>query len=149
MSQSVRSASRDGQESLRDEARGALLADTGLFALHLQDRFGEPTVTGSASYDLMVWRDIDIDLAVDADRWADWMAFGGDLVAQFDAVGLTLHRATFRQRNMSILAHSATVSAGASNSVISRAGLPVGGRYPRLGPVRLCRAPGPRFLAAH
>jgi len=81
-------------KSLRDEARG-LLADTGLFAL-LQDRFGEPTVTGSAGYDLMVWRDIDIDLAVDADRWADWMAFGGALVAQLDAVGLTLHRATFR-----------------------------------------------------
>jgi len=64
-------------KSLRDEARG-LLADTGLFAL-LQDRFGEPTVTGSAGYDLMVWRDIDIDLAV-----------------ELDAVGLTLHRATFR-----------------------------------------------------
>ena len=51
--------------ALRDEAR-ALLADTGLFAL-LQDRFGEPTVTGSAGYDLMVWRDLDIDLAIDAD----------------------------------------------------------------------------------
>ena len=42
--------------ALREEAR-LLLTETGLFAL-LQDRFGEPTVTGSAGYDLMVWRDI-------------------------------------------------------------------------------------------
>ena len=79
--------------ALRDEAR-ALLADTGLFAL-LQDRFGEPTVTGSAGYDLMVWRDLDIDLAIDADLWRDWMAFGGDLAAQLDSVGLALHTAHY------------------------------------------------------
>ncbi len=79
--------------SLRDEARG-LLEETGLFAL-LQDRFGEPTVTGSASYDLMVWRDIDIHLGIEADRWADWMAFGGELAAQLHSVGLGLRRATW------------------------------------------------------
>jgi hypothetical protein len=78
---------------LREEVR-QVLAETGLFAL-LADRWGEPTVTGSAGYDLMVWRDIDIHLAVDADRWADWMAFGGDLRAQLESVGLALHKATY------------------------------------------------------
>ncbi len=79
--------------TLRDEAR-QVLADTGLFAL-LAARFGEPTVTGSAGYDLMVWRDIDIHLAIDADRWRQWMAFGGDIAAQFERVGLGLHKATY------------------------------------------------------
>ena len=78
---------------LREEVR-KLLAETGLFAL-LADRWGEPTVTGSAGYDLMVWRDIDIHLAVEADRAADWMALGLDLQAQLESVGLALHRATF------------------------------------------------------
>ena len=79
--------------SLREEAR-QLLADTGLFAL-LADRWGEPQVTGSAGYNLMVWRDIDIHMAVDAERWEEWMAFGGDLARQLESVGLGLHRATF------------------------------------------------------
>jgi hypothetical protein len=78
---------------LREEARD-LLAQTGIFAL-LEDRFGQPSVTGSAGYDLMVWRDIDIDLAIDADRRADWMAFGSDISAQLESVGLTLGRATY------------------------------------------------------
>lgn len=78
---------------LREEVR-QVLAETGLFAL-LADRWGEPTVTGSAGYDLMVWRDIDIHLAVEADRWAEWMAFGQDLAAQLESVGLALHKATF------------------------------------------------------
>src|SRR5690242_21206342 len=76
--------------ALRDEAR-QLLADTGLFAL-LQERFGEPTVTGSAGYDLMVWRDIDIHLAMEGERWPEWMAFGGELAAHFDNIGLGLHK---------------------------------------------------------
>ncbi|MEO8757772.1 MAG: hypothetical protein ABI398_08475 [Devosia sp.] len=78
---------------MRDEAR-QLLADTGLFAL-LQDRFGEPSVTGSAGYDLMVRRDIDIHLAMEADDWPRWMAFGGELAAHFDSIGLGLHKATY------------------------------------------------------
>ena len=78
---------------LREEVRH-VLAETGLFAL-LADRWGEPTVTGSAGYDLMVWRDIDIHLAVEADRAVDWMAFGLDLQAQFESVGLALRKATF------------------------------------------------------
>ena len=78
---------------LRDEAR-QVLADTGLFAL-LTDRFGEPTVTGSAGYDLMVWRDIDIHLPLEAERWGEWMAFGQDLATQLHSVGPALHKATF------------------------------------------------------
>jgi len=78
---------------LREEVR-QVLADTGLFAL-LSDRFGEPTVTGSAGYDLMVWRDIDIHLPLEAERWGEWMGFGQDLAAQLDSVGLALHKATF------------------------------------------------------
>ena len=78
---------------LRDEAR-QVLSETGLFAL-LAERFGEPTVTGSAGYDLMVWRDIDIHLAFEGDRWLDWMAFGGELAAHFDSIGLGLHKATY------------------------------------------------------
>jgi hypothetical protein len=78
---------------LREEVR-QLLADTGLFAL-LQDRFGEPTVTGSAGYDLMVWRDIDIHLAIEGDRWPEWVVFGSDLGRQLESVGLALHKATY------------------------------------------------------
>lgn len=78
---------------LREEVR-QVLAETGLFAL-LTDRFGEPTVTGSAGYDLMVWRDIDIHLPLEAERWSEWMAFGQDLAAQLHSVGLALHKATF------------------------------------------------------
>ena len=83
----------DTARRLREEVR-EVLATTGLFAL-LADRYGEPVVTGSAGYDLMVWRDIDIHLPVDADRWAEWMGFGQDLAAQLDSVGLALHKATF------------------------------------------------------
>ena len=78
---------------LREEVR-QVLAETGLFAL-LADRWGEPTVTGSAGYDLMVWRDIDIHLAVEADRWAEWLAFAQDLSAQLESVGLALYKATY------------------------------------------------------
>jgi hypothetical protein len=80
-------------QQLREEAH-ALLAESGLFAL-LLETFGDPTVTGSAGYDLMVWRDIDIHLAVEADRWADWMAFGGKLARLFNDAGLPLHQATY------------------------------------------------------
>ena len=79
--------------SLRDEAR-QVLSETGLFAL-LQERFGEPTVTGSAGYDLMVWRDIDIHLAFDGDRWTEWLAFGVELATHFNDIGLGLPRASY------------------------------------------------------
>jgi hypothetical protein len=78
---------------LREEAY-ALLTDTRLFEL-LSRSFTEPMVTGSASYDLMVWRDIDIHMSVGADRYRDWMTFGATLVKFFDAIGMPLHEATY------------------------------------------------------
>ena len=80
-------------KTLREDAH-QLLIDTGLFAL-LTDRFAEPIVTGSAGYDLMVWRDIDVHLAVESDRWQEWLDFGRDLSAQLESVGLSLHKATY------------------------------------------------------
>jgi hypothetical protein len=80
-------------ETLRVEAQHVLI-DTGLFAL-LMDNFGEPAVTGSAGYDLMVWRDIDVHMAVEADRWREWVDFAGKLADLFDENGLGLNRASF------------------------------------------------------
>lgn len=78
---------------LRDEVR-VLLSETGLMAL-LNDRFGEAVVTGSAGYDLMVWRDIDIHMPCEGERAIEWASLGADLAAQLDSVGLTLHKASF------------------------------------------------------
>jgi hypothetical protein len=80
-------------QQLRSEA-AELLANTGLFAL-LELRFGKAVVTGSAGYDLMVWRDIDIHMPVEAERWAEWATFGGEIARQLEAAGLELHKATF------------------------------------------------------
>ncbi len=79
--------------ALREEAH-ALLSDTGILPL-LRDTFGEPSVTGSTGYDLMVWRDIDIHLAVEAERWPEWMALGGELARRFHGIGLGLHKADY------------------------------------------------------
>jgi hypothetical protein len=78
---------------LREEAY-ALLTETRFFEL-LARSFSDPMVTGSASYDLMAWRDIDIHMSVAADRYQDWMSFGGTLVKFFHAVGMPLHEATY------------------------------------------------------
>lgn len=80
-------------QMLRDEA-SRLLTETGLFGL-LELRFGRAVVTGSAGYDLMVWRDIDIHMPVEGERWAEWATFGGELALHLEGVGLTLHRASF------------------------------------------------------
>jgi hypothetical protein len=80
-------------KALREEAH-AVLAETGLFAL-FERSFGDPSVTGSAGYDLMTWRDIDIHMAVDATRWLEWARFASDIALQLDSVGLALHRATY------------------------------------------------------
>lgn len=80
-------------KTLREDAH-QLLRDTGLVAL-ITDRFAAPIVTGSAGYDLMVWRDIDVHLAVEPDRWQEWLDFGRDLSAQLESVGLSLHKATY------------------------------------------------------
>jgi hypothetical protein len=79
--------------SLREQA-AALLADSGLFHL-LQSRFGEAAVTGSAGYDLMVWRDIDIHMPAEAGAWADWASLGGEIAARFASTGVMLHRAQY------------------------------------------------------
>ena len=78
---------------LRSEA-AELLESTGLFEL-LQSRFGEAVVTGSAGYDLMVWRDIDIHMPAPAADCAGWAALGGEIATQLEAAGLQLHRASF------------------------------------------------------
>ena len=78
---------------LREET-AKLLTASGLFNL-LELRFGRAVVTGSAGYDLMVWRDVDIHMPVEADRWAEWATFGGELARHFEGVGLTLHKASF------------------------------------------------------
>lgn len=71
-----------------------LLAGTGLLDL-LRSRFGDAVVTGSAGYDLMVWRDIDIHMPVEAERWVEWAGFGGDIAAQLKSAGLALHKASY------------------------------------------------------
>jgi hypothetical protein len=80
-------------EELRAEAR-LLLVESGLLQL-LGDKFGEAMVTGSAGYGLMVWRDIDIHMPCDADRWQDWAALGGEIANTLAEHGLTLHKANF------------------------------------------------------
>ena len=81
--------------TLREEAF-ELLADTRFFELLMRSFVdSNPTVTGSASYDLMVWRDIDIHMSLGSDRYRDWMNFGGTLLHFFDAMEMPLHEATF------------------------------------------------------
>lgn len=78
---------------LRAEAR-TLLTETGLMAM-LNDRFGEAVVTGSAGYDLMVWRDLDIHMPCEAERYGEWAGLGADIAAQLGSVGLMLHKAQY------------------------------------------------------
>jgi hypothetical protein len=78
---------------LRDEARNVLV-ESGLLDM-LNARFGEAVVTGSAGYDLMVWRDIDIHMPCEAERWAEWAGLAADIAIQFSAAGLQLHKANF------------------------------------------------------
>ncbi|MBK8084483.1 MAG: hypothetical protein IPK28_12090 [Devosia sp.] len=54
---------------LRAEAR-LLLVETGLLELFTR-HFGQAVVTGSAGYDLMVWRDLDIHMPCEAERWEE------------------------------------------------------------------------------
>ena len=78
---------------LRAEARGVLV-ETGLLDM-LNARFGEAVVTGSAGYDLMVWRDIDIHMPCESERWAEWAGLAADIAIQFGNVGLQLHKANY------------------------------------------------------
>jgi len=83
----------EAAHKLRQEA-AQLLTDTGLFNL-LELRFGRAMVTGSAGYDLMARRDIDIHMPIDGERWAEWAAFGGELALHLEGLGLALHKASF------------------------------------------------------
>lgn len=78
---------------LREEA-AALLAGTGLFEL-LGQYFSTPRITGSAIYDLMVWRDLDLQVAVEGERWAEWMAFGTTLAQAFHEAGMPVYAANY------------------------------------------------------
>jgi hypothetical protein len=80
-------------DELREEAR-LLLVGSGLLEL-LNGRFGEAIITGSAGYDLMTWRDIDIHMPCDSDRWQEWAALGGEIAHVLAERGLTLHKASF------------------------------------------------------
>lgn len=80
-------------EHLREQAQ-AILDTTRLLDL-LRARFGNADVTGSAGYDLMVWRDIDIHVPVGAEHWAYWATLGGEFAALLQAAGLTLHKANY------------------------------------------------------
>ena len=62
--------------SLQAEAK-TLLETSGLYRL-LDDRYGTVKVTGSAGYDLMVWRDIDIHMPVEASKWMEWSVLVSD-----------------------------------------------------------------------
>jgi len=73
---------------------GTLLRQSGLHAL-LTERFGKVKITGSAGYDLMVRRDIDIYMPVEAGRWAEWAYLASEIARQFQDVGLVLHKANF------------------------------------------------------
>ncbi len=78
---------------LQDEAR-TLLVESGLLAL-LEASFGSPTVTGSAGYDLMVWRQLDLHVACEYERRGDWLRLAAKLAETLDAKGLTLESALF------------------------------------------------------
>ena len=80
-------------KSLRGEVR-QVLGDTGLFAL-LDRRWGQPQVTGSAGYDLMVWRDVNLHMAVEPDRWVEWLGFAREVSDQLESVGLSLASARY------------------------------------------------------
>ncbi len=80
-------------EELREEAR-LLLVGSGILEL-LNGRFGQAMVTGSAGYDLMTWRNIDIHMPCDGDRWQEWAGLGGEIAQALADRGLMLHRANF------------------------------------------------------
>ncbi len=71
-----------------------LLADTGLLDL-LAAKLGDALVTGSMSYDLMAWPDIDIHMPVDPASRVAYAALLGEVAAALAAGGVRLHRAQF------------------------------------------------------
>lgn len=80
-------------QMLKQQA-GLLLHRSGLFRL-LEDRFGKVKITGSAGYDLMVWRDIDMHVPVEASAWAEWAYLLSEIARQLQDAGLQLHKASY------------------------------------------------------
>lgn len=80
-------------QMLKQQA-GLLLHRSGLFRL-LEDRFGKVMITGSAGYDLMVWRDIDMHVPVEASAWAEWAYLLSEIARQLQDAGLQLHKASY------------------------------------------------------
>src|SRR3569833_690035 len=83
----------DTARSLRAEAL-TLLEASGLARL-LEEQYFIVYFTGSAGYDLMVWRDIDIHMPVEASQWMEWSILVSDIARQFRDVGLVLHKAIY------------------------------------------------------
>ncbi len=80
-------------KELRAEAR-LLLVESGLLELFIT-RFGEAEVTGSAGYDLMVWRDLDLHVPCEAERWEGWAGLGVEIAQLLASRGLMLHKAQY------------------------------------------------------
>lgn len=78
---------------LQEEAQ-ALLEELGLIAV-LAESYGEPVVTGSLRYGLMVWRDIDIHLPLAAENWVRWTELGPIVAERISVAGHRLHKAQF------------------------------------------------------
>ena len=127
-------------DELREEAR-TLLIESGLLEL-LQEKFGEAMVTGSAGYDLMAWRDIDIHMPCEADRGPNGLGLAAEIATTLAQRGLKLHKAQLSQR----LCRAATARRRPllGHRVRRFRGQPVEMRHLGLGPVRFRRAPGPR-----
>src|SRR5690606_38644506 len=83
----------DTARRLREDAL-ALLEETGLLHL-LEDRYGTAVITGSAEFDLMVRRSIDIHMPVAADAWMEWAGLGAVIAARLAERSLVLHEASF------------------------------------------------------
>jgi len=76
------------------DATHKMLIDTGLFAL-LERAFGGPMVAGSAGYDLMVYRQVDIWMPFEPERASEFAGFIHELVTLFTEAKCTLPRASF------------------------------------------------------
>jgi hypothetical protein len=65
--------------ALKSECAG-FIEETGLLAI--VERYGRPRVTGSYALDLMVWRDLDIELVAEGLSVNDFFALGRDLASR-------------------------------------------------------------------
>jgi hypothetical protein len=78
---------------LRQEAEG-LLVRSGLDDM-LHSKFGEVVRTGGLGDDLMVRRDVDLQVPVDPERTLEWAAMAADVSTVLDTAGIALVRALY------------------------------------------------------